>query len=315
MGTRYVALGKESPYGTPVAAARYAESVCSMKPDQKWVIPPPIASRAFRKANFGPYRARGSIGAFPVEPENIIGELLMGAFGAETPSNPYSGVYLHTFAPADTLPSYTLRMGVEQTQRILAGCLIESLTVKFSHDNDVQATAEVLSGFVETKDTIGTPTISTLQALNMQQATSTMKIATVDKRTLVYDVEVTIKNNIPFERGDLSGRTFATSRVGQREVTGKLSAYFDNTTEYDRFIAGTEFTLAIEAVGPVFASTYRYYLDFELRKCIYLSDVSPDVKPQNEPLVIDAPFKAFYDTSGGFNAEAKAYLENAIPAY
>jgi hypothetical protein len=316
MGTRYVAVGKETvAYGTPAAATRYAEAIASIKPDQGWVIPPPIASRAFRKSNLGPYRARGSIGDFPVEPENIIGELLMGAFGAETPTNPYAGVYLHTFAPADTLPSYTLRLGVEQTERILAGCLIESLTVKFPHDKDVQASAEVLSGFVETKGAIGTPTISSLQALNMQNAASVLTIATVNKRTLVYDLELTIKNNIPFNRGDLSGRTFATKRVGQREVTGKLSAYFDDTTEYDRFIAGTEFTLDVKAVGPIIASTYRYYLEFELRKCIYLSDVSPGVKPQNELLVVDAPFKAFYDTTGAFNAEAKGYLENAIAAY
>jgi hypothetical protein len=315
MGTRYTALGKETvAYGTPAAATRYAEAIASVKPDQGWVIPPPIASRAFRKRNLGPYRARGSIGDFPVEPENIIGELLMGVFGSETPTNPYSGVYLHTFAPADTLPSYTLRLGVEQTERILAGAMVESLTVKFPHGNDVQASAEVLSGFVETKAAIGTPTISALQAFNMQGASAQVLIATVEKRSLVYDLELTIKNNIPFDRGALDGRTFATKRVGQREVTGKLSAYFDDTTEYDRFIAGTEFTLDVIATGPTFASIYYYYLEFELRKCIYTGG-APDVKPQSEPLVIDAPFKAFYDTTGAFNAEAKAKLMNAIAAY
>ena len=315
MGIRYTALGKETgEYGTPVAATRYAEAIASIKPDQGWNIPSPIASRAFRKRNLGPYRARGLIGDFPVEPENIIGELLMGVFGSETPTNPYAGVYLHTFAPADTLPSYTLRLGVEQTERILAGGLIESLTVKFPHDNDIQASAEVLSGFVETKVAIGTPTISALQALNMQNAASVLTIATVNKRTLIYDLGVTLKNNIPFDRGDLSGRTFATKRYGQRKVSGRLSAYFDDTTEYDRFIAGTEFTLIATAVGPIFASTYTYQLGFELRKCAYSGGV-PDVKPQSDPLVIDAPFEALYDATDGFNAEAKATLQNAVAAY
>lgn len=311
---RYVALGKETTYGTAVAATRYAEAIASIKPDQNWIIPLPIASRAFRKRNLGPYRAKGNIGDFPVEPENIIGELLMGVFGFVTSTNPYSGVYLHTFVPADTLPSYTVRLGVGQMERILAGGLVESLAVKFAHDKDIQATAEILSGFPETKAAIGTPTISDLQALNMQNAASVLTIDGVNKRNIIYDLELTIKNNIPFDKGDLSGRTFATKRVGQREVTGKLSAYFDGTTEYDRFIAGTEFTLVVTAVGPVIASTYKYQLGFELRKCAYSGGV-PDVKTQNELLVLDAPFKALYDTAGGFNAEAKATLQNTIAAY
>jgi len=313
---RYVGIGKETVYGTAVAASRYAEAITSIKPDQGWVIPAPVASRAFRKRNVGQYRARGNIGDFPVEPETIIGELLLGVFGSVSSAQQGgTAAYLHTFTPADTLPSYTTRIGVEQTERILPGCLVEALTVKFAHDKDLQATAEILSGFPETKASIGTPTISSLQALNMLDAASILTIATVSKRNLIYDLELTIKNNIPFDRGDLSGRTFATKRVGQREITGKLSAYFDDTTEYDRFIAGNEFTLIITAQGPVIASTYYYKLNFELRKCIYLKDVVPDVKPQNEPLVVDAPFKAFYDTTGGFNAEAKATLQNTVTAY
>lgn len=313
---RYVGLGKETvAYGTVAAATRYAEAEASIKPDQNWIKPPPIASRAFRKRNLGPYRARGNIRDFPVEPENIIGELLHMVFGSVGTTNPDTGVYLHTFSPADTLPSYTVRLGVEQTQRILAGGLGESLTVKFAHDKDIMAVAEILSGFVETKDTIASPTISSLQALNMQSTLSVLTIGGVTKRNLVYDAEITVKNNIPFARGDLSGRTFATKRVGQREVSGNLSIYFDDTTEYDRFIAGTEFTLIINATGPLIPpSALNYYLQFELRKCAYTGGV-PDIKPQNEPLVIEAPFKALYDSTGGFNAEAKAKLQNAITSY
>lgn len=312
---RYVGIGKEDTYGTPDTVDRYAEAVASFKPNPNWMIPPPVASRAFRKKNLGPYRTRGVIGDFPVEPENIIGELLYGVFGAVSTANPTGGVYLHTFSPADTLPSYTVRLGVEQTERILPGGLVEALTVRFPHDDDVKARADILSGFVETKQALQTPTISALQAFNYQDTDSVLKIATVNKRNIIYDLELTIRNNIPFDRGALDGRTFSTKRYGQREVTGKLSAFFDDTTEYDRFIAGTEFTLEVRSAGPLITGAYDYYLDFELRKCVYLREAAPDVRPMSEPLVIDAPFKAFYDTTGGFNAEAKAKLQNAIVSY
>jgi len=310
--TRYVGLGKETTYGVGVAATRYAEAVASIKPDHGWIIPPPIASRAFRKRNLGPYRARGTIGDFPVEPENIIGELLLGVFGSVTTTEPTVGVKLHTFAPADTLPSYTCRIGVEQTERVLPGGLIEALTVKFTHGRDIQANAELLSGFVESKAAIATPTISPLQALNMFEASSVLTIGGTAKRDIIYDLEITVKNNIPFDRGALDGRTFSKKRVGQRDVTGRISAFFDDTSEYDRFIGGHEFTLIVRADGPVITGTYKYYLGFELRKCAYTGGV-PDVKPQSEPLVIDAPFQALFDA--GFGAEAKATLQNTIASY
>jgi hypothetical protein len=314
MGTRYVGFGKEITYGVEHAADKFIAAIANVEPDPGWIIPAPVVSRSSQKRNLGQYRARGTIGDFPVEPENI-GELLLGVFGAETVSNPYSGVFLHTFAPADTIPSYTLCLGVELIQRMLIGSLVESLTLKFSHDNDIQANAEILSGFPELEDPIMTPAISTLQALNMQDLGSVLTIVTVNKRNVVYDLEVTIKNNIPFTKGDLSGRTFATKRLGHREITGKLSIYFDDTAEYERFKAGTEFNLDIKAIGPTIASTYKYYLELDLRKCVYMRSTAPGVKVQDEPLVIDAPFKAFYDTAGGFNAEGKAMLQNTIPIY
>lgn len=312
--TRYIGMGKETTYGTAVAATRYGETISSLKPDQGWKIPKPVAYRAFMKKYLGPYRTRGNIGDFAVEPENLIGELLLGVFGSVASVQQDTVAYLHTFSPADTLPSHTVRVGSEQTERILPGGLIESLTVHFAHDDVINAKAEVLSGFVETKASLGTPTFTNLQALSMQEASSILTIAGSSKRSTIYDLELTVKNNIPFDKGALDGRTFSRKLVGMREVTGKLSAYFDDATEYDRFIAGTEFALIIQADGPVISGAYKYFLAFELRKCIYKA-ATPDLKSWDEPLVIDAPFQAFYDTTGGFNAEAKAKLENTITVY
>jgi hypothetical protein len=58
-----------------------------------------------------------------------------------------------------------------------------------------------------------------------------------------------------------------------------------------------------------------YILEVTMHKCIFTGGV-PDVKAQNELLVVDAPFKAFYDAGwAGGGAEVKAILENAISAY
>jgi len=308
---RYVGIGKETTYGTAVAATRYLEAIASIKPDQKWIVPNPIAQRAFRKRNLGPYRAQGTIGAFPVEPENI-GELLCGVLGQDSVTNPYAGVYLHTFSAADTLPSHTIRLGVEQIERILPGSLVESLKLNFAYNKDAEAQAEIYSGFLETKAAIGTPSISALQALNPALLSSTLNIGGASKKDIVYDAEITIKNHIPFDKATIDGRTFQKKRYGHREITGKLSMFFDDTAEYDRFIAGTSFGLTLTSFGPIIASTYCYFLDVELWNCVYEKDLAPDVKPQNEPLVVDAPFKAFYDV--GQAKDIAVLLENTISA-
>jgi len=315
MGTRYVATGKETSYGVAVAAAYYEEAKAALKPDLGWLIPKPVASRAYRTKSEGPYRTRGNIGDFPLITEGIIGHLLYGAFGSISTANQTTGVYRHTFTPAETLPSLTVRLGVEQTQRILPGCLVNTLKLHFPNNDSVQANAEILSGIIESKAAIGTPTPSNVQAINMCGSECGMTIGGVTKRDVVFDLEFTLENKIPFERGALDGRTFSKKRYGDRTIKGKLSAYFDDTTEYDRFMAGTEFSIMIHTSGPLIIDPYYHYLEIEMRKCVYLKDVAPGVEPQSEPLVVDAPIQAFHDTTGGFNAEAKAVLQNTINSY
>lgn len=314
---RYLAIGKETvAFGTPAAAVRYEAGVGDVKPDQNWIIPEPVVQREMRKKSLGIYRARGTIGENFAEPEGILGDLLLGAFGSESVTTPITGVKRHLFTGAETLPSYTLRLGVEQTQRIIAGMLVESLTLKYKYNDAVKYTAEVLSGVVETKAAIDTPTLSALKSFAPTEGTNVCTIATADKKALVYEAELTIKNNIPFDRGSLAGRGFDTKRYGKREVSGKLSMYFDDSTEYDRFIAGTEFDLNLKIQnGEIVVEPQPYYLELDVRKCVYEKGVAPPVKPQNEPLVVDAPFKAFYDTTAGFNSECKVTLQNSIAAY
>lgn len=314
-GKRYFAVGKETTYGTAVAAARYDEGLASFKPDLGWNIPSPVATREAKKRGLGQYRTRGTLGDFDIVAEGVIGELLLGVLGSVSTSTPTGGVKLHAFTPADSLPSYTVRLGVEQTERVLPGGLIEALTVRFPHDDNVKDRSEIYSGFEESTVALATPSFSALECFNMPSGGGTLTIAGSDKKSLLYDMELTIKNNIPFDRGDLAGRTFATKRYGERLVTGKLSTYFDNTTEYDRFMAGNEFTLIVEVLGALITGSYYYSLKFELRKCVYLKDLAPDIVAQNAPLVADAPFRAFYDTTGGFNAEVKAWLQNTISSY
>jgi len=316
MGTRYVSVGKETvAFGTPAAAVRFENCEEQIEPDQGWIIPEPVAGPAYDKKQLGAYRAKGVLSAFPATPCGIIGDLLNGAFGNVNSAQQGSSIaYTHSFSRGTSLPSYTVRLGVELKERINPGCLVNSLEVHFEQGKQVTVQPELLSGFVETDGNIAVPTMDTLDAFTMFDATAVATIAGSNVRSSLYDCSLKIENNIPFDKGDLNGRGWNTKRYGLPKVTGKLSMYFDAVTEYERFLAGTDFTLVIAASGPVIASSYRYGLGFELRRCTYLKGV-PHVKNQKELVVVDAPFQAFYDTTGGFNDTCKATLTNTITSY
>jgi len=318
--SRYIGFRKEGEYGTAETdpSIRYEDTPNSIQPNLNWMIPEPVAKRAYQKRATGLYRAQGPIGDFDVTPEGIIGDLLMGVFGSEeTPLNPETDVYTHEFVPADTIPSYTVRVGGEIEERVLPGCLIEELTLKYKAGAFLKANATVYSGFPETPDTIvAAPTIDTIQPFTQIDDLVNFIVGTdTTAEGKLSELTLTIKNNIPFSEGDLSGNTFSQIRVGQRTVTGTMTVAFDNDDVYDDFIAGTAFDLTATLQGALIgeSETYRNLLRVKLFNCQYLRDGTPPIRTQNEILKINAPFQAFYNA--GEAREVEAFLQNSITAY
>jgi hypothetical protein len=314
-----MAWGKETDYQTAVAAVRYFEATENIKGMPNFDVPEPVASPDYR--NYGPdaWRYKGDVGPFKVPPD-VLGDMLSMVFGLPTTTTPSAGVYLHSFAPLDALPSYTIRRGLELTESVLAGCLGNSLTLKLNRkENALQATLGVLQGYPEASATIKTE--SQLNALLSSyipfpfDSPSTYLISTVENKLLMYDLSVALNNNF-LEEGNLDSNNLTQKRKRIRDVTGTISLCFDNTTERDRFLAGTPFGLNVTVYGPLIASTYRYSLNLQLPRCRYTEDALPHVKTQKEGLMIaNAPFRAFYDTTSSFNASVKAALQNAVVSY
>ncbi len=309
---RYVALGVEENLGAVAEATRYQESVETIATDLGWIIPEPISKRAYQKRQAGPYRELGDIGEFDVDPNGIIGDLLYGVLGKVTPhpqDPPNEEAIMHSFVPWDTLPSYTVRIGTEQNERILEGMMVNSLKLRFATGENLKATAGMIGPHSpETDQVLQTPTINPLQAFTYHQASIKTGEAETEMNTFVYAAEILINNNLP-TKGDLSSRYLTTKRYGHRKVTGKLSMYFESEVERDKFLLGTPFNLIVTFTGPIIAgTTLPYYLQVILYQCQYTGGTS-HVKPHTEPLVLDAPFQAFYE---GVSPLAEKEIEAAI---
>jgi len=204
-----------------------------------------------------------------------------------------TSAWKHTFKGADSIKSFTGRVGAETDERVLGGCLLNSLALRFAHGEELRGVAEVFAA-EEAKGTIGSPTFSALDPFVFSQATVEF---TDTAKAIVAEGEVRINNRIPFDRGVLGSRYFPKIMVGKRLVDGRLSLFFDDATEYDRFLAGTEFKLELLTTGPQIGTTgYYYSLNIIMTKCVYLRDTAPHVD-RRELIVLDAPFQAFYDST------------------
>lgn len=313
MAEQYFGMGEESTFKTAIAAAKYMDIYDEkVVPDPGWIIPNTAARRAFDKRVLGAYRGRGSVN-FPIEPENGIGWLLKWALGSITSAQQGGTVaYKHTFKCADSIKSFTGRFGVVDVataEKILAGCMLNGISFSSAHGEELKGSVEVFNSAKETKGGIGSPTFSTLDPLVFRQAT--IKFATVEK-AYVSKLDLSLKNAIPFDKGVLGSDTFPKIRTGKRTVDGTLNLAFDDSTEYDRFLAGTEFSFEASFVGPQIEATgYYYTLRLLLNKCQYLRDTTPHIS-RRELVVLNAPFQAFRDST---YTEIQVELTNKATAY
>lgn len=297
MANRYFGIGEETTFKTAVAAAKYIDIIReSIIPDKGWVIVDTAAHRTYRKKYLGAYRGRGPV-EFPAEPENGLTKILKWVLGDVTSEKQgATSAYKHTFKPADTIKSFTGRVGVVEgsltAERVLPGCLVNSLALRYRHGEEVRCAAEIFNAGKESKTSIGSPTFSDLDPFVFSQA----KVEFEDtEKAIVAEAEVRMNNNIPFDRGVLGDDTFPYIKVGRLVVDGRLSLWFETADEYDRFLAGTEFKLEILTEGPAIGETgYNYTLNVILPKCVYLRDTAPHVD-RREQCILDAPFQGFWD--------------------
>jgi hypothetical protein len=272
--------------------------------DEGWIAFETAADRSYTKRTEGDYIAKGPIN-LPVDAKNI-GWLLKWALGSvSTGAKQGNGTYTHTFKCADDLKSFTGRIGVADftnMERILAGMLVDTLSLKSEFRKALDASVGVVSFLKETKGSIGTPSFSALNPFMFAQGVVKIATATVG---YAHGIALNLNNKIPVDKW------FNKIHVGKRTVDGTLTLVFDEATEYDRFLAGTEFALEQTFTGALIEAGFYNTLKLSLPHCNYTKDTAPHIN-KREMCMINAPFQAFYDAT---DTELKIELTNATVGY
>jgi hypothetical protein len=305
MVDRYIGVVQEATFKTDPGSGYVYIDIYDEKvvPDKDLIAFETAASRSYNKRTYGNFRAQGDIN-FPVLADAGLGWILKFVMGGTVSSGSSGSGYTHTFKCSDTIKSFTTKIGITDfasMQRSLTGVLADTLTFKAEYLKALDATLKLVGFNTETKEAIADPAVSALNPFVFSQGVYKTG-GTV--RAYLHGFTLNIANNIP------SDKWFNKVHVGKRKVDGTISLVFDDTTEYDRFLAGTPFALEITFTGALFGITY-YTLRFYLPVCVFLKDVTPHIN-KREMCIIDAPFQAFYDPT---YTELQVELTNLTASY
>jgi len=125
---RFVALKKESAYGTPSGDYVFGEvDDESIRHTFDLLTREDMSRYGSAKSVTGKEFSEGSVN-MAMMADNFMGNVLMGMMGTDTVTGA-SDPYTHTFTEAGTLASYTFLVSREDKEHLYKGCVIDSLSV------------------------------------------------------------------------------------------------------------------------------------------------------------------------------------------
>jgi hypothetical protein len=310
---RYLGVGEEATFGQAAAISRYIDVVSeSIKTSQGWITPETVDSRFQKKAILGPISVKGSVNVV-VEPDvvPILFKWLLGSVASQQQGT--SGVYDHSFTPADSIKSFTAELGYDTFGRKIVGCLINAATIESVAKKELVASFDIVAKEEQKITSLATPTFSARRPFVWSDAA--FKVGASDKSSQLRAFSLKISNNIPEEDLYAHGsRSITRVEVGEFTVEGALDLTPLDTEQYDRFLAGQEAALNIKFTGEsTGVQEYpNYTLEIDLPRVVYESDAAPHLDGK-KPLKANVPFKALYDPSKAY--AVKIVVRNKVAGY
>jgi Phage tail tube protein len=270
-----------------------------------------LADKVYKVAQ-GPGEIKSAKLVVEFEPENC-GQILMAAFGTDTKTGPAdTTAYTHTFSrvQSSALPQYSFwfdRGNSKYAQ--FFGCMLSKLDIDIKAKDFVKFDQEWVGLGYDDTGTAKSPTYSALKPLRFNQVT----VSVAGSGSLNYEnLKITIDNQVKADHG-ISGSIYPAKIYSEGLlVTLTADFFFDNTTEYAKYLSGTSsaFIITLTSGEKVTGAATTYNS---------LTINMPNVNYQTAPLVTPAgivkiPFvgRAVYDT--GTSKTINAVLVNSVSA-
>lgn len=291
---RYLKLGKESTYGTPVAGAytiRFTSE--NLKLEHGYIRSRTVEARELTRSAAGPKKVSG--GWEQCVNYKNIGLILKALLGDETKSNPAAGVALHTFTrnALGSLPSLTARVGKHDVaETVYHGLGVDSLSLTLEPEDYLKAKIDVIGEDLTTGTVDGAPSFADMDFASLTDTFTLGGVAATPER-----FALTIKNGLKSDHHNITSRLLPRIEAGELEVTGEMDIRFLDTTHLDDFLAGTRRALVGKWRGGVISGAYNYELEVDVNDIEY--DAADAFVDRQERLVESLAFTAVKASGSG----------------
>lgn len=219
---------------------------CTVSAEQNMTSPQTLTGR---RDPVEPILGNVNVGGEIVVPldVNAIGYILAMAFGNPTTTTESTGVYKHIFKPGNTQPSFSLERKLSNGDYYVdRGCKVSSLGFNFGGDGELVTNVGILGcgESVDDDPLDASPTAIALDRVNNFQAAlkeggSNIAIATEMGLNINFGLD---------ENGYAIGGGGQRTRIneGLIEVSGSLTAFYDDDTLIAKAIAATETSLQVK---------------------------------------------------------------------
>ena len=241
----YIGFGKEQTEGTAVAPTTFlALDSFSFDDSDELIIPKQIrGERDNVVAMPAPYTVTGTA-AGALSPDEF-GYMLKSGFAATVQTSAYTGGgYTHVMTPGKASDTFTFEKSAQDVLIMrYTGVRVNTLEIK-SNFGEIVALSLGLDGIGREKytGTAATPTYAASSVYPFTFAGATVKVGN-STSNVTKDVTMSVNNNAS-HIGTLRGtRAYSRVALGWREVSLSMTMDFQDTTEYDLFLGGTEFAV------------------------------------------------------------------------
>ena len=306
---RFVAINKESAYGTTGSTYYYGEVDDESFKHQYDILSREDMSRyGASKATTGKEYSSGDFNLALIN-DNFVGQLLLGIFPTDTTGGAGGdGLYEHAFTEAGAFPSFTFAVGRETKEHYYKGCVVESLNVSANINEYGMVSASIVGKAEAALAAIGTLTASFADGLNALYFSDAKVFFNGDAtasnavKSLSFDINLNVDTD---NACGLGNATYIRQPPSQRrEISGTiefnriLHAAVESEPTYAELIAadgvelsgsGAELrvTFGNESVADIL--TFNFYkIRFEAPE----SNVSG-----RDTQTMSVPFKALYSTN------------------
>jgi len=298
----YVGYGDEATYNTAIAPTGFVEynSEGFKKDIEEKLVDAINGTQHYKKRVTLNQSVNGSV-SFPMVPGSILRMLKNGMGNAITVTSLATGVYQYVFlAGINSFTSMTFEVCRDTTDTATTmrytGCGINSIKFSCGVNNVLQADVDLMGASEVLANTISTAAYRTLNPYTFVGGSVKIGDSSATATSPVVDsFDVTVANNLAETRG-IGNASRQALTPGMQDVTFNVSAQFDNTTLYNRFLNGTQsYVYAKFDNGQTIGATiYTNSIMFEAYKC-YFNGSTPNIGGPSEILKASYPIRSIFN--------------------